>query len=86
MFTSSDGTPAEAPSDGIQIIVQWRTNGIKQIIQGSEYYYHDGYEWRGGYLNDLEKWLRKELPSLKHGRQTDADTWHKVKVRALQDG
>ncbi len=82
-FSSDDGSPEKAPLDGILVVVQMRENGIRQILQTSDYYFFDGKEWRSGQIQDLEKWLRKELPGVKYGRQTDDETWQKAKEEAL---
>ena len=85
-FYSDDGSPSEAPTDGILLIIQHRDNGVREVLQKGDYYLFCDGEWKCGQLNDLERWLRKELPELKYGRMTDLETWNKAKTEALSDG
>jgi len=67
-FSSEDGTANDAPADGIQGIIEWRTNGTVQIHEGGDYYLWTGDCWTTGGLNDLERWLKRIVPELKYGR------------------
>lgn len=67
-FSSEEVEPEEAPLDGIQGILEFRDNNTAHPYEGFDYYYWTGDSWAAGYLNDLERWLRRELPRLKYGR------------------
>ena len=67
-FSYGDGLPEEAPLDGVQAIVEFRSNNTVHPYEGFEYYHWTGDCWAAGYLKDLERWLRRELPGLKYGR------------------
>lgn len=67
-FSNEDGLPEAAPPDGIQGIVEFRDNGTAHPFEGFDYYFWAGDCWAAGYLNDLERWLKRELPCLKYGR------------------
>lgn len=77
-FSNEDGTPEEAPVDGILAILEKRANNTIMNHHANEYYYWTGENWFSGNLASLERWLRKELPNLKYGRWTKDSIWKEV--------
>lgn len=70
-FSSNDGSPEQAPQDGIQAIVERKENGNVGVYEGHEYYWWTGDCWAHGGLNSLERWLRAICPGVKFGRFTE---------------
>ncbi len=84
-FSSEDGAANGAPTDGIQGIVEWRTNGTVQVHEGADYYYWSGDCWAVGWLHDLERWLRRDFPQLKYGRFVADKVFLKIR-QDIEDG
>ena len=77
-FSSKDGEAKDAPTDGIQGIVEYFDNNTHIVHSGAEYYYWTGLSWAIGWQKDLERWLRRDLPDLKYGRQIDHELFLKI--------
>lgn len=84
-FTSDDGSPEIAPLDGILGIREWDDEGNTARYLARDYYEWTGDGWRTGDLTDLEKWLRKDRPSLKYGRWAPHGIWQRVRAAIKQE-
>lgn len=82
VFADTDGSPEDAPMDGVQAIVEWKANGNVLVLEGHEYYWWTGDCWAQGGLNSLERWLRAFAPGVKFGRFT-RDAIHKKIMREV---
>ncbi len=77
-FSSEDGPADEAPLDGVQVIVEKRSDRDSIVHQGRDYYFWNGENWVSGDIGSLEKWLRDVLPNLKHGRWSKDSIFEKA--------
>lgn len=62
-FSSEDGDPADAPMDGVQIIIDFHDDGNRTIHQ-NEYYRWMGDSWAAGGQRDIDRWLRLREPMI----------------------
>ena len=84
-YASEDGPVADAPSDGVIVIVEKKRDRTVSIHADTDYYFWNGENWVSGHIEGLEKWLRAVFPDLKYGRWTkdgiykaaleEADQW-----------
>ena len=80
-FSSDDGSPHEAPVDGIVCISERFANGRLEVHHGHDYYRWMGDCWAMGNQASLERWLRKTDTLIKFGRYTAQAVYKK----ALED-
>ncbi len=83
-FSSDDGSPEEAPVDGILAILEKLTNNTILNHHGNEFYYWSGENWYAGNQASLERWMRVELPALKFGRWTKSSIWKEVIAESVE--
>ncbi len=67
-FSSDDGSPEDAPVDGILAILEKRSDNTIMNHQNNEYYYWTGENWVSGELASMLGWLRRDFTDLKYGR------------------
>lgn len=77
-FSSADGTPSQAPLDGIVGIVEWHDDKAQRPYWGSDFYHWTGDGWRAGNQADLERWLRGFCKEVKYGRWIPQTLWDKI--------
>lgn len=82
-FSSEDGSPEDAPVDGVLIIIEYFDDGTKRITQGMDYLYWNGEGWQGGNQADLDRWLRRDFPRVKLGRWTTDTIYRQVESEAM---
>ncbi len=80
-YSCSDGSPEDAPTDGVVAIVEKRENKTVNVLTG-DYYFWTGENWVTGHQADLERWLRGVLPRLKYGRWTKDGVFAQVMEEA----
>ena len=83
-FTSDDGTPQDAPVDGILAILEKRADNTVMNHHGNDYYYWTGENWVSGNLASMERWMRRELPAMKYGRWANDTTWREVVAESIE--
>ena len=85
-FSSENGTPEEAPLDGVQVIIQRWSNGVVEKLHSNDYYFWvNGKHWIDGSHVSMLTWMRKAVPCLKYGRFTDNEHFKEIKERAFHD-
>lgn len=80
-YSSDDGPAEKAPTDGVQAVVEKRSDGTPNVLTG-DFYFWNGENWVAGYQADLERWLRTALPALKFGLWTRDSTFAAVMEEA----
>jgi len=78
-FSYEDGTPDQAPDDGVLLIVQKGTNiePDEVIVQGGEFYFFKDNKWQQVYdlIKQQDDWLIGVLVS--------NEEWYKAKMEAI---
>lgn len=81
-FSSLDGEWSRAPSDGIQVLVEYYEDGSKKIHIEREYYILDDGKAFG--TNNINPWLRKKR-EVKFGRWSSDDRFKQLVQKAKSD-
>jgi hypothetical protein len=81
-FDSTHGSIEEAPSDGVIAVADARKTRPRT---GQDYYLWLGDSWAAGNQADLEKWLRRALPTLKFGRWSSDAIYQETIARAVRE-
>jgi len=88
-FDSSMGTPEDAPSHGILVIVFPDEDHGRLVMQGWDWYFYHGKEknWWGADVHGLLDQLLHNLTvrALKQGRNSPSNVWRETLVRATND-
>lgn len=84
-FDSEKGTPESAPLDGVLAVAEIRADGTVRPPRQGDYYLWTGDGWAVGKIQDLERWLRRELPQLKFGRWSRTDLFLETLERANRE-
>ncbi len=70
IFTNKDGSPEDAPLDGIQLIIENLDNGRTHYHCEREYYVWVDDHWNAGFRADYERWVRSITKRIKYGVET----------------
>lgn len=82
VFSSLDGDWKDAPSDGVQVLVEFYEDGSRKIHIERDYYMLDDGKAFG--TNNINPWLRKK-GEVKFGRWSSDDKFHELVRRAKED-
>ncbi len=81
-FSSDEGSPEEAPLDGIQVIAD-KLDGQPQYLFDRDFYYWTGDMWVHGYQRDFECWVRSIAKQIKYGVVTSKENYDGILKEAL---
>lgn len=81
-FSSCEGKWEDAPSDGVQILVEYYNDGSKKLHIERDYYIFD--EGKAYGTNNINPWLRKNK-IVKFGRWTADDKFGELIKKAKGD-
>lgn len=86
-FDNTNGEPSDAQGYGIIAIVEADDAMGRVVLNGWDWYYHDGQNWWGADIHGLLDRLCHNLPTfgVKQGRMVSADTWKDTLDRAVTD-
>lgn len=86
-FDSSMGEPKDAPSHGVLIVTVKDQDHGRLVLNGWDWYYHDGKEWWGADVHGLLDRLLHNLPThaVKQGRMCPSDVWRDMLDQAVKD-
>ena len=82
VFSSLDGGWKDAPSDGVQVVVEYYEDGTKKLHFERDYYIFD--EEKAFDTNDLNPYLRK-WGMVKFGRWSSDDKFQELVKKAKND-
>lgn len=86
-FDSNDGNPADAPGYGIIVIVVYDHDNGRLVLNGWDWYYHDGQSWWGADLLGLVDRLCHRLPTIapSQGRMCSTELFRQTLIKAMND-
>lgn len=89
-FDSTMGTPFEAPSYGVGLIVQKHPDSGRQIVMRHDRYYYrtDDNAWWGSDKDDMWDQIYvflDRISAVKQGRNTSDSKWRELVERAIKD-
>ena len=89
IFDSLMGSPSEAPSFNVQVIVcKNETNG-RSLYHTWDWYYWNGEEWRGadihGLLDQLLHDTENKICGIKQGRTVKDEVYEELLLKAIND-
>ena len=83
-FDSANGRAADAPPDGIEVIVQTDPRVGRSVIDGKDWYVFDGERWVGMDGDGMKAFFR-QLGTLKQGLTLSRPRYDAILHRALND-
>ncbi len=83
-FSSEDGTPEDAPLDGIQVIAD-KLDGQPQYLYDRDFYFWTGDSWTHGFQRDYECWVRSVARQVKYGVVTSEENYNRI-LREVLNG
>ena len=83
-FSSDDGDAKDAPTDGIQAVVQWDRRCGRSVITGSDNYIFTDDQWVGT-MGDGDRSHFRSKGLLHHGTIVGRDKYDEIVNKALTD-
>lgn len=87
VFDSENGLPVDAPGHGIIAIVERNDDLGRIVLNGWDWYYHDGANWWGADVHGLLDRLCAHLPTFAvcQGRMASKQVFEDTLDRAVKD-